>query len=179
MPRSAKPRPVAAYAVEETSVGPLVVAAGEGKLLAVKFASGRHGARGAVEELHRELRDDFDLVMDADAVRPLMQRVLDCLDGRCTAFDVDLDLSRLTPFQREVLLEVARLPRGSVATYAEIAGRIGRPTAYRAVGNALGINPMPVVIPCHRVVGGDGIGGFGGGLAVKRRLLANEGVTFP
>jgi methylated-DNA-[protein]-cysteine S-methyltransferase len=168
---------VAVYAVEDTAAGPLVIAGCDGKLLAVKFAGGRGGAPSAVEELHRELRGGYDLVLDADAVRPLTLRVLDCLDGRCTPFDLDLDLSRLTPFQREVLLEVAKLPRGHVATYAEIAGRIGRPTAYRAVGNALGINPLPVVIPCHRVVGSDGIGGFGGGLDVKRALLAGEGVT--
>lgn len=91
------------------------------------------------------------------------------------------DLSTLTAFERAVLEEVARIPRGEVRTYAEVARAVGRPRAARAVGNALAKNPVPFLIPCHRVVraGGD-IGHYsGGGSEVKRRLLAAEGALSP
>jgi O-6-methylguanine DNA methyltransferase len=94
-------------------------------------------------------------------------------------FDLEVDLSWVTPFRREVLLECARIPRGQVATYADLERRVGRPRAFRAVGNTMRTNPIPVVIPCHRVVGTNGsLTGFGGGLDMKRRLLQLEGVVF-
>lgn len=91
--------------------------------------------------------------------------------------DVSWDLSDQTAFERAVLEEVARIPRGEVRTYAEVARALGRPGAARAVGNALAKNPVPFLIPCHRVVRADGsIGHYsGGGPAVKRRLLVAEG----
>ncbi len=82
----------------------------------------------------------------------------------------------MTPFRREVLLACAAIPRGQVSTYADLARRVGRPAAFRAVGNTMRTNPVPIVIPCHRVIGSDGsLTGFGGGLDVKRRLLELEG----
>lgn len=91
------------------------------------------------------------------------------------------DLGHLTAFERAVLEAVARIPRGEVRTYAEIARAIGRPRAVRAVGNALANNPVPFLIPCHRVVRADGsLGNYsGGGPAVKRRLLEAEGAVPP
>ena len=96
------------------------------------------------------------------------------LAGRRTFFSVPLDLE-VPPFQASVLKEAARVPFGDVASYAELARRIGHPRAARAVGNALGANPVPIFLPCHRIVRGDGTWGhyvFGG--ALKTRLLALE-----
>lgn len=97
--------------------------------------------------------------------------------GREVSFqDVRLDPDVGTPFQREVWATIRRIPWGETRSYDWIAGRIGRPWAVRAVGQAVGRNPWPLVVPCHRVVAaGGGLGGFGGGLALKRRLLALEG----
>ena len=91
-------------------------------------------------------------------------------------FGVPLDLSAGTDFDRKVWRAMLRIPPGSVRTYGEIARAIGRPRSSRAVGNACGRNPVPVVIPCHRVVAAGGPGGFGLGLKMKRRLLELEGV---
>jgi len=82
-----------------------------------------------------------------------------------------------TDFQRQVWSELTRIPYGETISYGEVARRVGRPSAPRAVGQANGRNPIPVIVPCHRVVASDGIGGYGGGLNVKRKLLAVEGVT--
>ena len=80
-----------------------------------------------------------------------------------------------TGFQRSVWLGLLKIPRGSTISYAELARRVGRPGAARAVGQALGSNPVPILLPCHRVVAADGtLGGFGGGLTVKQRLLDLE-----
>jgi O-6-methylguanine DNA methyltransferase len=88
------------------------------------------------------------------------------------------DLSELTPFERDVLLKTAQIPRGEVRTYGWVAREIGRPAAVRAVGTALANNPIPVLIPCHRVIRSDGvIGNYGaGGTAAKKEILAAEGV---
>ena len=86
-------------------------------------------------------------------------------------------LRALTPFQRAVLLECAKIPKGKTITYAELARRIGKPHTARAVGNALAINPLAPTIPCHRVVKGDGsLGGYSakGGILKKKKLLARE-----
>lgn len=98
--------------------------------------------------------------------------------GERIEFDLPLEVSG-TAFQREVWLALARIPYGETVSYAELAGMVGRPTAFRAVGQANGSNPIPIVLPCHRVVAsGGGIGGYGGGLDMKRRLLALEGATW-
>ena len=90
--------------------------------------------------------------------------------------DIPVDLSDCTPFERRVYEATRRIPFGKVATYGQIAKAIGQPTAQRAVGQALGKNPIGIVIPCHRVVGWDSLGGFTGGLEHKKRLLRLEGV---
>jgi methylated-DNA-[protein]-cysteine S-methyltransferase len=91
--------------------------------------------------------------------------------------DVRVDDRRWTPFQRKVLAACRRIPLGETRTYAELAATVGSPKAARAVGRVMATNPVPIVIPCHRVVGsGGGLGGFSamGGLATKRKLLALE-----
>jgi epoxyqueuosine reductase len=96
--------------------------------------------------------------------------------GERRDFDLPLDL-RAPEFQTAVLTELARVPYGAVATYGDLARRIGRPRAARAVGGALNRNPIPIVLPCHRVVGASGsLVGYAGGLERKQTLLALEGV---
>ena len=94
--------------------------------------------------------------------------------GRRTAFDVPMALEG-TPFQRQVWDELTRIPYGGTITYGELARRVGRPNGPRAVGQANGRNPIPIIVPCHRVVAGNGLGGYAGGLPLKRALLAVEG----
>jgi methylated-DNA-[protein]-cysteine S-methyltransferase len=96
--------------------------------------------------------------------------------GRRRRFDVPVQV-RGTRFQESVWLELAEIPFGETMSYAELARIVGHPNAYRAVGQANGANPIPIILPCHRVVAsGGGLGGYGGGLPMKRRLLALEGV---
>ena len=99
--------------------------------------------------------------------------------GRCRSFELDLAPSG-TEFQQQVWDEVSRIPYGGTRSYGEVARRLRKPTAVRAVGTANGANPIPIVIPCHRVVGADGsLVGYGGGLDVKAALLEHEGVRLP
>jgi methylated-DNA-[protein]-cysteine S-methyltransferase len=94
--------------------------------------------------------------------------------GQLVRFDLPLTLVG-TPFQREAWSLLRTIPYGETVSYGEMARRLGRPTAYRAVGAANGRNPIPIIIPCHRVIGANGsLTGFGGGLAIKRRLLELE-----
>jgi methylated-DNA-[protein]-cysteine S-methyltransferase len=96
--------------------------------------------------------------------------------GRRRAFDLALDLSLLSDFTRRVLSATAAIPYGEVATYREVATAAGSPRGFRAAGNALGSNPLPIVLPCHRVLhSGGGLGGYTGGLDRKRTLLSIEG----
>jgi len=104
------------------------------------------------------------------------QALCDALAGRTPRDLSPLDLSAGTEFQRRVWKALRRIPQGSTRTYGQIAQAIGRPQAVRAVGAACGANPIPVLIPCHRVVRtGGGLGGFSGGLQWKRLLLTREG----
>ncbi|AFC31420.1 methylated-DNA/protein-cysteine methyltransferase [Paenibacillus mucilaginosus 3016] len=98
--------------------------------------------------------------------------------GKAARFeDIALDL-RGTPFQQEVWRELGRIPAGTTRSYREIAEAVGRPQAVRAVGAANGANPLPVIFPCHRVIGADGtLTGYRGGLRIKQALLALEGVS--
>jgi O-6-methylguanine DNA methyltransferase len=107
-------------------------------------------------------------------LRGAVSQILEYLEGKRDRFDLALDL-RGTPFQCEVHGEVMRIPYGETRSYAEVAAAIGRPRALRAVGAANGANPIPLVVPCHRVIASDGrLGGYGGGLPLKARLLAME-----
>jgi len=98
------------------------------------------------------------------------------LNGKLRKFTVKFDI-HAAPFQKKVLKYVARIPFGQVKSYGQIAAIVGCPRASRAVGTANARNNLPIIIPCHRVVGSNGIGGYGGGLELKRKLLRHEGVT--
>ena len=109
---------------------------------------------------------------------PLAERLRAYFRGARAGFDdVELDLDWTTPFQRDVVEALRAVPRGEVVTYGELAALAGRPNAHRAAGTCCAGNRFPLVVPCHRVVGADGIGSYGSlGLDYKRRLLALEGV---
>jgi methylated-DNA-[protein]-cysteine S-methyltransferase len=112
-----------------------------------------------------------------DRVRAAAQQVEDYLSGRRKEFNLDVDWTLLTPFQQAALRATCAIPRGQTRTYAQIAAQIGRPRAARAVGRAEATNPLPLVIPCHRVVGTDGgLHGYGmaEGLTTKAWLLRME-----
>jgi len=108
--------------------------------------------------------------------RAAIAQVLEYLEGKRTVFGLPLDL-RGTPFQLDVWRELLGIPYGETRSYGQVARAIGQPLACRAVGAANGANPLPLVVPCHRVVASHGLGGYGGGLALKRRLLALERST--
>ena len=109
--------------------------------------------------------------------RAAAQQLVEYSEGKRKAFDISLDL-RATEFQLAVYEEIVRVPFGDTASYTDIATRIGKPKAVRAVGAANAANPLPLVIPCHRIVGATGkLQGYAGGLDMKARLLALESGT--
>ncbi len=109
--------------------------------------------------------------------RGVVTQLSEYLSGERKEFSLPLDL-RGTAFQLMVWKELLKIPYGRTSSYSEIAARIGRPNAARAVGAAVGANPVPIIVPCHRVIGNDGsLVGFGGGLVLKRRLLYLEGAV--
>ncbi len=163
-------RPVVRYGSLDAPFGKVLVAVSGGKVVRVSM---RQSEQAFAEAL---LRDGYKPVRDPSAVAPVLSQIDEYLRGERRSFDVEVDFSRLTPFTRSVLEETRRVPAGSVVSYAEIARRVGKPRAYRAVGNALASNPAPVVVPCHRVVSTGGrMGGYTGGLDIKLHLLALEG----
>ena len=117
---------------------------------------------------------------DVDDVPPVLKETASQLEQyfarERTEFDLPTELDG-TAFQREVWTELTRIPYGKTISYGELARRVGRPNGPRAVGQANGRNPIPIIVPCHRVLASNGIGGYGGGLTVKRALLELEGVS--
>jgi methylated-DNA-[protein]-cysteine S-methyltransferase len=105
-------------------------------------------------------------------------QLMEYFEGQRHVFDVPLAPVAATPFQHAVWAALAAIPYGEVRTYRDVADAVGRPRAFRAVGNANHVNPCPAIVPCHRVVAQDGLGGYGGGDEAKRYLLAIEGVHY-
>jgi len=149
---------------QDTSIGPLLIAGDEQAVHAIRFPKNgqaedapsgwTRSSRGAVAEAGRQLREYFE--------------------GRRQEFDLPL-APEGTTFQRAVWRCLQEIPYGETISYGELARRVGNPAASRAVGAANGRNPIPIVIPCHRVIGASGkLTGFGGGLPIKEALLALE-----
>jgi methylated-DNA-[protein]-cysteine S-methyltransferase len=110
-----------------------------------------------------------------DVLDGLKTKLRQYFDGQRVLFDEPLNLSGATAFQRRVWLAVRDIPYGETRSYSQIARQVGSPKAARAVGQAMATNPLPIVVPCHRVIGNDGdLRGFGGGLDLKRRMLEME-----
>ncbi|HJT22751.1 MAG TPA: methylated-DNA--[protein]-cysteine S-methyltransferase [Nitrospira sp.] len=131
--------------------------------------------RGAESRL-REAAGPFAVGKPSPGLRRARTELLQYLSGDKRSFSLRLDLRGGTEFQQRVWQVLQRMPYGSLRSYQWVAGRVGGPRYARAVGNAVGANPIPMVIPCHRVVAcGPSLGGFSGGLPMKRRLLNLEG----
>jgi methylated-DNA-[protein]-cysteine S-methyltransferase len=137
----------------------------------------RHGVRriGFVDREFVERHQDEE--SPDEAVGPVVSQLREYFAGRRQAFDVPIDLSGATPFQRRIYQRLQKIPCGRVVSYGDLADELGEPGAARAVGQAVGANPLPVIVPCHRVVRSDGrLGGYSGGLHRKVALLSLEGV---
>jgi methylated-DNA-[protein]-cysteine S-methyltransferase len=156
------------YDIVDSPIGDLFVAATDRGLARIQFKP--EGQEDVLARIFgvRVLRSPLDDV----------RRELDeYFAGSRTAFDLPIDL-RVAPFPAEVLRELALVPYGHTETYGALAAKIGRPRAARAVGTVMNRNPIPIVLPCHRIVGADGsLTGYAGGLDVKRHLLELEGAT--
>jgi methylated-DNA-[protein]-cysteine S-methyltransferase len=147
----------------DSPVGRLVLESDGDVLVGIWLPSGTKFAGGAGDDAPPVLKDTATQLEEYFA-------------GERTEFDVPMELDG-TAFQKEVWAELSRIPYGETISYGELARRVGRPKGPRAVGQANGRNPIPIIVPCHRVLASNGIGGYGGGLPMKRSLLAVEGVT--
>lgn len=162
-----------AYRVVDSRLGPLVLAATPRGLVRVGFAA-TEGEEAVLVDVAtrvspRVLRSPGRLDIAA-------QQVEEYLDGRRETFEIALDLALATGFRGEVVQALPRIGYGRTASYGEVAGLVGRPRAVRAVGTACATNPLPLVLPCHRVVRADGdLGRYLGGEEAKRDLLTLEG----
>lgn len=161
------------YALVETKLGWVPIGIEGGAICATTLPVSRGtayaslGAWGADEP-----------VSEAEAA-PLIDLIRRTVEGEDVKPERYVRLVGGTEFQRAVWQEVLRIPHGATLTYGDVAERVGRPGAARAVGQAVGSNPIPLLIPCHRVVASNGgLGGFGGGLPLKTTLLRQEGVAF-
>ncbi|WP_327356925.1 methylated-DNA--[protein]-cysteine S-methyltransferase [Streptomyces sp. NBC_01304] len=168
----------AEWAVVDSDIGPLLLAATRDGLVKVAFHADARVRDKTLEQLAARLGCDPVEAPGSPRLAEPIRQLTAYFAGELREFTLDLDWTLITGFNREVLRELAAgVPYGSVVGYGDLAARVGQPGAAQAVGVAMGANPLPVVVPCHRVVESDGgIGGFGGGLETKRQLLALEGV---
>jgi methylated-DNA-[protein]-cysteine S-methyltransferase len=169
--------PDVAYAVVDTPVGQVVAANSKRGLACLSYLDFHGGIDGVLEALSAGLSPR---ILEAPARLDEVRRELDeYFEGRRHAFDLAVDLSLIkTPFSKRLLQATARIPFGETRTYRDMAAAAGNPLAVRAAGNALGHNPIPIVVPCHRVLrSGGAIGGYTGGLDRKVKLLATEGIN--
>ncbi len=174
------------YARIGSPIGDLILAATPEGLREIEFGTdvadpvfaARMRRRGA-EPVRLERIEDASPAVRTNLERTAAQ-LSEYFGGQRAGFDIPLDWGEMPPFQRAVLEATADVPFGRLDTYAGIARKIGNPGATRAVGNALGRNPIPVIVPCHRVIRSDAtIGGYTGGLDKKQHLLSLEGVMLP
>jgi methylated-DNA-[protein]-cysteine S-methyltransferase len=159
----------AAFDLADTPIGTLFVATSDRGLCQISFDPDR-----GLDELSRSLGRR---VLRVPRRLDLARRELDeYFEGKRTEFDLALDIARVPEFHRVVLGELALVPYGHVTTYGTLAAKVGRPRAARAVGVVMNRNPIPIVLPCHRVIGANGsLTGYGGGLPRKQALLELEG----
>ncbi|WP_409472757.1 methylated-DNA--[protein]-cysteine S-methyltransferase [Streptomyces sp. HC307] len=166
------------WTVVDSDIGPLLLAATTEGLVNVVFHATEPVRDRALARLASRLGAEPVEAPGSPLLAEAIRQVEAYFAGERRDFRLPLDWSLISGFNRQVLRELASgVPYGTVVGYGDLADRVGQPGAAQAVGMAMGSNPLPVVVPCHRVVESDGgIGGFGGGLETKRRLLALEGV---
>jgi methylated-DNA-[protein]-cysteine S-methyltransferase len=157
------------YATVDTPVGPLFIASTPRGLVRVAFP----GERDPVEDLAARISPC--IVEAPEFLDPIRRELDEYFAGRRKHFDAPLDWALIGGFNRRVLEATTAIPYGSTASYREVATTAGNPRAVRAAGNALARNPIPIVIPCHRILRtGGALGGYGGGLERKQQLLELE-----
>lgn len=161
--KHASARHVTCYAMLDTPVGPLLIGGDGSDVLLIGFSGGSRAVAPG-----RDWRRDDSLYPEARA------QIAEYFAGGRTRFDFPMRMVG-TPFQRAVWQALLDVPYGCTAAYRDLAAAVGKPGANQAVGAANGANPLPLAVPCHRVIGADGsLTGYGGGLDVKRMLLAHE-----
>lgn len=159
--------------LRESPLGEIWVAAADDGLIALDLWEDKDRFLGIVGNLKKG-----ELVYAPEQLNDVLSQLAEYLEGPRQVFDVSIDWSVMSPFQREVLQEVHRIPYGRTRTYGDIAESLGKPGAMRAVGRANATNPIGIIVPCHRVLGADGrLHGYSapGGLETKAWLLRREG----
>ena len=160
-----------AYGFAQSPFGPLLVATTKRGLVRVAYPDLR------TDEVLERLAEEISprVLESSQGTEEIRRELEEYFERKRRTFAVQVDLSRVPGFGRKILQQTARIPFGSVATYRDMASRAGSPGAVRAAGNALGANPIPIVVPCHRVLRGDGsLGGYHWGLTRKRALIGWE-----
>lgn len=166
------------YSEMETIIGPLTIVLSKNGICRIDFSCGEL----VLKNIERWSRQHFlmdQLQQDDVALSDIKKQLNEYFAGKRTTFDCELDLQG-TPFQKLVWNALLQIPYGEVQSYKEVAQAIGSPKAVRAVGGANNRNPLPIIVPCHRVVGSNGaLVGYGGGLSIKEKLLELEGYPLP
>ena len=158
----------------QSPLGKMIIAATDKGLAGTWFAGQRH--------LPSQLVEPYVWPEDADhpVLKQAIAQLTEYFAGTRTVFDLPLDLDYGTPFQQTVWQALLAIPQGGTTSYGELSSRIGKPAAVRAVGAAIGRNPISIIVPCHRVIGASGkLVGYGGGLDTKRMLLDLESSVMP
>ena len=166
-------RPIARVGIIDSPMGRLFIADGPRGILAIHFMDGK-----GLEPLEA-MRGKFDVIEDQAAADRIGDEIRRFVAGDRTALKHDIDLSLVeSDFKRRALTKLRSVPLGSVITYQGLAAACGAPDGQRAIGNAMGSNPVPIYVPCHRVIKSDlSIGNYGGGVDRKLKLLRAEGFT--
>jgi O-6-methylguanine DNA methyltransferase len=157
----------------ETEIGWFNLASSEKGLAIIDFPLKKSSHFGKLLKKHF---GDYEIQKGGTENKKAEKQIKAYLSGKLKKFSLKIDLMG-TAFQKKALMRVAQIPYGKVTTYGEIASRIGNPKGARAVGAANSHNLLPIVIPCHRVVASNGLGGYAGGLKLKKQLLQIEGIT--
>lgn len=155
------------YSSVITRIGQVFVVAGPGSVSKIFF--GERGFRDYLESAGAAG------LSEGGAAHDMASELALYFEGKLLRFGTPIDISEGTPFQQSVWKKLLDVPYGELTTYRDLAENVGRPAAARAVGNAVGANPIPIVIPCHRVVASNGLGGYSGGIEIKKDLLRIEG----
>ena len=167
--------PEARYGFMETPVGDVLLAASDEGVVEVSYLDS-FGAHDSLREIERR---GYLVYERQQTVQPVIEQLTEYFNHQRQDFVLPVDLSGVTDFTRSVLSATCKIPYGKVRTYGDVASAIGKPKASRAVGNALGRNPVPVIIPCHRVILSSGaMGWYTGGPDIKRTLLDIEGTHY-